>query len=166
MELDKRIINKSHPYDCFAGADVKQWVSKKGWFSNNLEDFTNLDSSNLVFASLTAINDTNTPYQNNKGDFKYFLPECMAKVYKVRQFRPYQSVKDLPFTVGDVLFIKDKESPTIEKCICSCITTTNDTISLITLGTTAYSVQELFENYRWKFTETGDWKPFGEKECD
>ena len=165
MELDKRIINKSHPYDCFSNTEVVSQYSR-GWFSNNLEDYTNLDSSNLVFATLTAINDTNTPYQNNKGDFKYFLPECMAKVYKVRQFRPYQSVKDLPFTVGDIMFIKDKESPTINKCICSCITTINDTISLITLGTTAYSVYELFENYRWKFTETGDWKVFGEKECD
>ena len=163
MELDKRIINKSHPYDCFSNTEVVSQYSR-GWFSNNLEDYTNLDSSNLVFATLTAINDTNTPYQNNKGDFKYFLPECMAKVYKVRQFRPYQSVKDLPFTVGDIMFIKDKESPTINKCICSCITTINDTISLITLGTTAYSVYELFENYRWKFTETGDWKVFGEKE--
>ena len=88
----------------------------------------------------------------------------MVKVQK--KFRPYSSVKELPFTVGDIMFIKDKESPTINKCICSNIACINDTISLITLGTTAYSVQELFENYRWKFTETGDWKPFGEKECD
>lgn len=163
MELDKRIINKCHPYDCFSNTEVVSQYSR-GWFSNNLEDYTNLDSSNLVFATLTAINDTNTPYQNNKGDFKYFLPECMAKVYKVRQFCPYQSVKDLPFTVGDIMFIKDKESPTINKCICSNITCINDSISLITLGTTAYSVQELFENYRWRFTETGDWKPFGVEE--
>ena len=165
MELDKRIINKCHPYDCFSNTEVVSQYSR-GWFSNNLEDYTNLDSSNLVFATLTAINDTNTPYQNNKGDFKYFLPECMAKVYKVRQFRPYQSVKDLPFTVGDIMFLKDKENVNIEKCICSSITCINDSISLITLGTVAYSVQELFENYRWKFTETGDWKVFGEKECD
>lgn len=164
MELDKRIINKSHPYDCFSNAEVVSQYSR-GWFSNNLEDYTNLDSSKLVFKTLTAINDTSEPFQTDDGNFKYFLPYCMAKIVYVK-FRPYQSVKELPFTVGDVMFLKDKESQTIEKCICSNITCINDSISLITLGTTAYSVQELFENYRWKFTETGDWKPFGEKECD
>ena len=165
MELDKRIINKSHPYNCFETAYVKHLINKKGWFSNNLEDYANLESSKIIFKTLTAINDTSEPFQNEDGNFKYFLPEYMARIVYVK-FRPYSSVKELPFTVGDVLFIKDKESPTINKCICSNITCINDSISLITLGTTAYSVRELFENYRWRFTETGDWKPFGEKECD
>lgn len=162
MELDKRIINKCHPYDCFSNTEEVSQYSN-GWFSNNLEDFTNLD--NIKFGPLTGTKDSDYPFQTDDGNFKYFLPYCMADIEYVK-FRPYSSVKDLPFTVGDVLFIKDKESPTINKCICSNITCINDSISLITLGTTAYSVQELFENYRWRFTETGDWKPFGEKECD
>lgn len=165
MELDKRIINKSHPYNCFETAYVKHLINKKGWFSNNLEDFANLESSKIIFKTLTAINDTSEPFQNEDGNFKYFLPEYMARIVYVK-FRPYQSVKDLPFTVGDIMFLKDKENVNIEKCICSSITCIDDRISLITLGTVAYSVQELFENYRWRFTETGDWKPFGEKECD
>ena len=143
MELDKRIINNCHPYDCFSNTEEVSQYSN-GWFSNNLEDFTNLD--NIKFGPLTGTKDSDYPFQTDDGNFKYFLPYCMAKIVYVN-FRPYQSVKELPFTVGDVLFLKDS-------------------ISLITLGTTAYSVQELFENYRWRFTETGDWKPFGEKECD
>jgi hypothetical protein len=161
MKLDKRILGKCHPYDCFAEADVNQWVNKKGWFSNNLEDYANLESSKIVFDTLKAINDTNTPFQNETGNFKYFLPYCMARL-EYATYRPYQSVKELPFTTGDIIFLKDKESPTIEKCICSNITSINDSISLITLGTTAYSAKELFENYQWKFTETGDFKVFGE----
>lgn len=160
MELDKRIINKCHPYDCFSNTEVVSQYSR-GWFSNNLEDYANLESSNLVFATLTAINDTSEPFQTDDGNFKYFLPYCMADIEYVK-FRPYSSVKDLPFTVGDILFLKDKESPTINKCICSNITCIDDRISLITLGTTVYSVYELFEKYRWKFTETGEWKQFGE----
>ena len=163
LELDKRIINKCRPYDCFSNAEEVSQYSK-GWFTNILEDFTNLDNDTIIFDTLTEVKNSNYPFMAEKGFYKFFLPECMVKVQK--KFRPYQSVKDLPFTVGDVLFIKDKESPTINKCICSSITCNDDRISLITLGTTAYSVQELFENYRWKFTETGDWKPFGEKECD
>ena len=132
--------------------------------TNFLEDFTNLDNDTIIFDTLTEVKNSNYPFMAEKGFYKFFLPECMVKVQK--KFRPYSSVKELPFTVGDIMFIKDKESPTINKCICSNIACINDSISLITLGTTAYSVQELFENYRWKFTETGDWKPFGEKECD
>ena len=163
LELDKRIISNAHPYDCFSNAEEVSQYSK-GWFTNFLEDFTNLDNDTIIFDTLTEVKNSNYPFMAEKGFYKFFLPECMVKVYK--KYRPYNSIKELPFTVGDILFIKDKESPTIEKCICSNITCIDDTISLITLGTTAYSVQELFENYRWKFTETGDWKPFGEKECD
>lgn len=163
LELDKRIISNARPYDCFSNAEEVSQYSK-GWFTNVLEDFANLD--NTTFDTLTEVKNSKSayPFITEKQFFKFFLPECMAKVQK--KFRAYDSVKELPFTVGDVLFIKDKESPTINKCICSNIACINDSISLITLGTTAYSVQELFENYRWRFTETGDWKPFGEKECD
>ena len=163
LELDDRIINNAHPYDCFSNAEEVSQYSK-GWFTNFLEDFTNLDNDTIIFDTLTEVKNSNYPFMAEKGFYKFFLPECMVKVQK--KFRPYSSVKELPFTVGDIMFIKDKESPTINKCICSNIACINDSISLITLGTTAYSVQELFENYRWKFTETGDWKPFGEKECD
>ena len=163
LELDKRIISNAHPYDCFSNAEEVSQYSK-GWFTNFLEDFTNLDNDTIIFDTLTEVKNSNYPFMAEKGFYKFFLPECMVKVQK--KFRPYSSVKELPFTVGDIMFIKDKESPTINKCICSNIACINDSISLITLGTTAYSVQELFENYRWKFTETGDWKPFGEKECD
>ena len=52
MELDKRIINKSHPYNCFETAYVKHLINKKGWFSNNLEDFANLESSKIIFKIL------------------------------------------------------------------------------------------------------------------
>lgn len=161
LELDKRIISNARPYDCFSNAEEVSQYSK-GWFTNVLEDFANLD--NTTFDTLTEVKNSKSayPFITEKHFFKFFLPECMAKVQK--KFRAYDSVKELPFTVGDVLFIKDKESPTINKCICSNITCINDSISLITLGTTAYSVHELFENYRWRFTETGDWKPFGEKE--
>lgn len=161
LELDKRIISNARPYDCFSNAEEVSQYSK-GWFTNVLEDFSNLD--NTTFDTLTEVKNSKSayPFITEKQFFKFFLPECMAKVQK--KIRAYDSVKELPFTVGDVLFIKDKESPTINKCICSNITCINDSISLITLGTTAYSVHELFENYRWRFTETGDWKPFGEKE--
>ena len=162
LELDNRIINKCHPYDCFSNAEEVSQYSK-GWFTNILEDFTNLDNHTITFGSLTGIKDSVYPFQTERGFYKFFLPECMAKVYK--KFRAYNSVKELSFTVGDILFIKDKESQEIEKCVCtSVLYGKNDNISLISLGTTTYSVQELFEDYEWRFTETGDWKPFGVEE--
>lgn len=162
LELDDRIINKCHPYDCFSNAEEVSQYSK-GWFTNILEDFTNLDNHTIIFDTLMEVKNSNYPFMTEKGFYKFFLPECMAKVYK--KFRAYNSIKELPFTVGDILFIKDKESQEIEKCICSSISYgKNDNISLISLGTTTYSVQELFEDYEWRFTETGDWKPFGDEE--
>lgn len=162
LELDDRIISNAHPYDCFSNAEEVSQYSK-GWFTNFLEDFTNLDNDTIIFDTLTEVKNSNYPFMAEKGFYKFFLPECMVKVYK--KYRPYNSVKELPFTVGDILFIKDKESQEIEKCTCSSVLyRKNDNISLISLGTTTYSVQELFEDYEWRFTETGDWKPFGVEE--
>lgn len=162
LELDDRIINNAHPYDCFSNAEEVSQYSK-GWFTNVLEDFTNLDNHTVYFRELKGVKKSPYPFETKEGYFKFFLPECMVKACK--KFRAYNSVKELPFTVGDILFIKDKESQDIEKCICSSIFYgKNDSVSFISLGTTTYSVQELFDDYEWRFTETGDWKPFGVKE--
>ena len=163
LELDDRIISNAHPYDCFSNAEEVSQYSK-GWFSNILEDFTNLDNDTIIFDTLTEVKNSNYPFMAEKGFYKFFLPECMVKEHK-KTLRAYNSVKELPFTVGDILFIKDKESQEFEKCICSSISyRKNDSVSLISLGTTTYSTQELFEDYEWRFTETGDWKPFGVEE--
>ena len=139
LELDDRIISNAHPYDCFSNAEEVSQYSK-GWFSNILEDFTNLDNDTIIFDTLTEVKNSNYPFMAEKGFYKFFL-------------------------VGDILFIKDKESQEFEKCICSSISyRKNDSVSLISLGTTTYSTQELFEDYEWRFTETGDWKPFGVEE--
>ena len=162
LELDDRIIDKCHPYDCFSNAEEVSQYSK-GWFTNVLEDFTNLDNNTVYFRELKGIKNSAYPFETKEGYFKYFLPECMVKVQK--KFRAYNSVKELPFTVGDILFIKEKEYQEIEKCIClGILYEKNDKLPLISLGTTTYSVQELFEDYEWRFTETGDWKPFGVEE--
>ena len=163
LELDDRIINNAHPYDCFSNAEEVSQYSK-GWFTNILEDFTNLDNHTVYFRELTGIKNSVYPFETKEGYFKFFLPECMVKEHK-KTLRAYNSVKELPFTVGDTLFIKDKESQEFEKCTCSSISyRKNDSVSLISLGTTTYSVQELLEDYEWRFTETGDWKPFGVEE--
>ena len=163
LELDDRIISNAHPYDCFSNAEEVSQYSK-GWFTNFLEDFTNLDNDTIIFDTLTEVKNSNYPFMAEKGFYKFFLPECMVKEHK-KTLRAYNSVKELPFTVGDILFIKDKESQEFEKCICSSISyRKNDSVSLISLGTTTYSTQELFEDYEWRFTETGDWKPFGVEE--
>ena len=163
LEFDDRIFSNACPYDCFSNAEIVSQYSR-GWFSNNLEDFTNLDNNTVYFRELKGIKNSAYPFETKEGYFKYFLPECMVKENK-KALRAYNSIKELPFTVGDILFIKDKETQDIEKCICSSISYgKNDSVSLISLGTTTYSVQELFEDYEWRFTETGDWKSFGVEE--
>lgn len=158
LELDDRIISNAHPYDCFSNAEEVSQYSN-GWFSNNLEDFTNLDNHTIIFGSLKEIKDSVYPYQTEKGFYKFFLPECMAVVYK--KIRAYDSVSEMPFQVGDILFIRDKETQDIEKCMCTSVSCVNNNIGL---GTTTYSSQELLDDYEWRFTETGDWKPFGVEE--
>ena len=176
MRLDKRIKDFKVLTPFSTMKEIEPYIGKECYFADHLADFKSLEQyckkavlDRCIFGDY---NENRYPFRINDNtedvdDFGFCLPCDFIKEVseeKPLKYRPY-TVKELPFTVGDIMFIKDKESPTINKCICSCITTINDTISLITLGTVQYSVYELFENYRWKFNEfaeTGDWNPFGE----
>ena len=164
MKLDKR-IKDNRIGNCFTTVGFTEYLTQPCYFANNIDDFKDLKSCKYANLVLIAQDRASAYYTalNDADSWKFCLPAAYVEPgSEQKTLRPFKSVKDLPFTVGDIIFLKNKESPTINKCICSSITCIDDRISLITLGTTAYSVQELFENYRWKFTETGEWKPFGE----
>ena len=185
LELDKRIINKCHPYDCFSNVEEVSQYSN-GWFSNNLEYFTNLD--NTTFGPLTAITDSNYPFQSEKGFFKYFLPVCMVKIRSLKKeeikFRPYtfedfhqkvdkkkfrpfemQEFKDnLPKMMfsDEVIHFRDKATDT--KFSLKFVGEILDGSDwFVCLGTREYSLKELFEDFEY-LDKDGEWNTFGVEE--
>ena len=160
IEYDKRIKDPTKILTPFSSG-MEDYYGKECYCTDDLYDFRDLKVCTVDTLVDRPIINKEYQFATENGRFKYCLPSEFVEKSIKKQLRPFKTAKELPFTVGDILFLKDKESPTINKCICSNITCIDDRISLITLGTTVYSVYELFEKYRWKFTETGEWKQFG-----
>ena len=72
LELDKRIISNAHPYDCFSNAEEVSQYSK-GWFTNFLEDFTNLDNDTIIFDTLTEVKNSNYPFMAERLSINAFV---------------------------------------------------------------------------------------------
>ena len=167
MKLDKR-IKDNRIGDCFSTAEFTQYLTQPCYFANNIDEFKDLKLckyANLVFiaqdrasAYYTALNDADSW----KDSWKFCLPAAYVEPEsEPKTLRPFRTVKDLPFTVGDRLYICTKDSETVEKCLCTSIVSNNDEIIQIDLGSTTYEPLDLFKHFKYKTIETGKFKPFG-----
>lgn len=168
MKLDKR-IKDNRIGDCFSTAEFTEYLTQPCYFANNIDEFKDLKLckyANLVFiaqdrasAYYTALNDADS--------WKFCLPAAYVEPgSEQKTLRPFRTVKDLPFTVGDIVYICTKDSETVEKCLCTRIVSNstvsnNDEIIHIDLGSTTYEPQILLKHLKYKEIETGKFKPFG-----
>ena len=163
MKLDKR-IKDNRIGDCFSTAEFTQYLTQPCYFANNIDEFKDLKLckyANLVFiaqdrasAYYTALNDADS--------WKFCLPAAYVEPEsKPKTLRPFRTVNELPFTVGDRVYICTKDSENIEKCLCTSIVSNNDEIIQIDLGSTTYEPLDLFKHFKYKTIETGKFKPFG-----
>lgn len=167
MKLDKR-IKDNRIGDCFSTAEFTEYLTQPCYFANNIDEFKDLKLckyANLVFiaqdrasAYYTALNDADSW----KDSWKFCLPAAYVEPgSEPKTLRPFRTVKELPFTVGDRLYICTKDSETVEKCLCTSIVSNNDEIIQIDLGSTTYEPQILCKHLKYKEIETGKFKPFG-----
>lgn len=168
MKLDKH-IKDNRIGDCFTTAEFTEYLTQPCYFANNIDEFKDLKSckyANLVFiaqdrasAYYTALNDADS--------WKFCLPAAYVEPgSEQKTLRPFRTVKELPFTVGDMVYTCTKDSETVEKCLCTSIVS-NSTVSnnneliQIDLGSTTYEPQILVKCLKYKEIETGKFKPFG-----
>lgn len=167
MKLDKR-IKDNRIGDCFSTEEFTEYLTQPCYFANNIDEFKDLKLckyANLVFiaqdrasAYYTALNDADSW----KDSWKFCLPAAYVEPEsEPKTLRPFRTVKELPFTVGDSLYICTKNSETVEKCLCTSIVSNNDEIIQIDLGSTTYEPQILCKHLKYKEIETGKFKPFG-----
>lgn len=161
MRVDNRF--KIIPYCCFNADLCEDYIGQKGYFENDIEDFKCMDL--CKYGTLEKIYcDQAEPFQMKelRKDYKFFIPEFFV-IPKEKQFRPY-TAEELPIKVCDKIFLKNKNSGTIEECLCINILDEDNQIKSIALGVNSYSIQELFENYVWRASYFSDFKPFGVEE--
>lgn len=84
------------------------YTGRQGYFSDYLYNFENLDE--LTIGALTKVDQKDEkPYQcNDARYYRYFLPAMSVNT----KLTPYTKEKDLPFKVGEQIFLRHKKDTT------------------------------------------------------
>lgn len=147
-------------------------TGKWGHFSN-LPDFS--DAIEGVLGGINVIakaegNEVNYyPFKKENEDamadvFRFFCPEAYAvRKLEEPELRPYKTLGDLPFKIGDSVTFREKGAKEEYMLTCSGVVTV-DTLWLeqIHLGAHIFEPQELLKDYEW--FNGKEWKPFGVEE--
>ena len=158
MELDSRILKGKKPLDCFDVDIAKQFIGKKGFVTDFLQDFCNLNK--VKMSELKTISPTELCcYRCNSVGKKYFLPEEWVKEPE-KKYKPYavmEFIKEYP--LGSHLHFRPKDK-TIEmhRLIDGYNDCKNGAGTLFMCGV-MFSMLELYNNY--EIFKDGEWVPFG-----
>lgn len=160
MELDKRINDTGSILTCFSIEAAKKYVGQKGYFTNTIDDYQNLENF-TDFRTLTEVCDDDTPFCAGQVCYQFFLPAAFVRpVEEKKKWRPFtldEFRAKFPL-LSPVAFQEKKEG--IPKTFCF-IGYKAD--GRIILGNNWCSLNNLFENYELK-DEDGNWMPFGVEE--
>lgn len=162
MEFDKKILPGKRPLTCFDLEQGKDFVGKKGYFADYLNQYSNI--SDLTIDVLKAVSlDENecTPYKTNITSWEYFLPSEWVEEKKELKFRPYTMREfNREYAIGEIIFkIRDKRDP---EHVYQFLYIGHSN-SLVYLGGWTLSLEDLFAYFETA-EGVGDeetWHPFG-----
>ena len=159
MKFDKRISSDLRDVYTLYCRNNDNLLGIEVYASNDIDDFNDLDRCKKgkvdyidpVHGYAVKIDSENTCF------FNFVIP---AMCVKEKTLRPY-TLEELPIKVCDIIYLKNKNSEIIERCLCISISSEGNQIKSITLGVNSYSIQELFEKYVWRHSDLWDFQPFG-----
>lgn len=172
MELDSRIKEGKRPLTCFDTEEASKFVDEKGYFSDCLYNFQNLDNcSKSILHCIDDKRENSNDYIFNDGKYycRFFLPEEWTDQKNKINFEVYDLVTfENEFNIGDVVMFKGKTNTdragSYYKCVYSgysfCAEKTSTNLIAI-FGLWGFTFKELFELY--EIYRDNTWEPFGRK---
>lgn len=164
MKLDSRIIEGKKPLDCFDEDIAKQFIGKKGYVTDFLQDFCNLNKVK-VSELKTVLHTELFCYLCGSVGKQYFLPLEWVKEPK-KKYRPYTLAEWIgQHTIGDVIRYRCKSQKTELRHLYVGygygigMDIKNTTSGTLTLGVASYTLDYLLEDY--EIEVNGEWLPFG-----
>lgn len=166
MILDKRLSRL--PYTCFEKDDCKEFVGHMGYFTDDIEDYSDLE--NCYHKRLESILSDSDGYgypfrTNNDIDFKFFFPDALLKE-PVKKLRPFETVDELPFDALGSLYMRHKSEP--ERVYLTSIQgfiIKDDKLCSVIIFSKERSMIDLMNEWEWRFFHKSDleneWQPFG-----
>ena len=157
MELDKRF--KVLPFCCFGAEKCIKYIGQKGYFTNNIDFFKNIDF--CIYGTLEEVHaeQADSFQMDNRKFFRYFIPEYFVKP-KENQFRPC-TLDDFGLHIGDLIRFRKKDDHDFEICTMYMGYLKTNSIVKVILGECYYSFEVLFNEYEWFDKDSNTWEPFG-----
>lgn len=171
LELDKRIESLSDIFNFSDVQNAKQFIGQKGYFTNNIYGFGNIQS--CLYGTLIHVFPNNC-FPNNifrrKEDgayYEFFIPESFLKP-KEKKYRPY-TLEEFQkiFTIGQPIkfrFIGINTEKTLLLIGYEIFYEDNNPETYILIGYETFKLDELLEEYEWQEPGSNVWKPFGVEE--
>lgn len=167
MKLDNKVKEDYIIFSCFGTEQAKQYVDTKGYFTNDIGDFSNLDD--CYYGTLNVVDDNSSRSYLNKDVplyFNFFLPEEFVKEKQVKKkYRPYTIVEFcLTFKIGQPIRFRNKETKCDKFVIFSGYELLKDGWSVM-MGNYDFTLEHLFNKYEWQKHDTENYtenyQPFG-----
>lgn len=168
MKLDKR-IKDNRIGDCFTTEEFTKYLTQPCYFANSIDDYKDLKSCKYANLVLIAQDRASAYYTalNDADSWKFCLPAAYVEPRSEQKtLRPFRTVKELPFTVGDKIYFKGKGlKPYVYTIVSALNFNSNGALAGINFGCSEMiDTEDLFNDYEWKFGLDCEWRPFGVEE--
>ena len=164
MKLDPRIIEGKKPLTCFDAEYAKQFIGKKGLFTDELKQFHDLNKVQETVLKNVWPNETYCFIASVTGH-KYFLPsEWVDMGEPEKKWRPYSLTEwRHEYAIGDEIVFRTKSSDTLRAFMfCGLFSDHDDDLpgkGVISLGSELFVLQNLFDQFELR--KNNEWQPFG-----
>lgn len=179
MELDPRIIEGKRPLTCFDTEEASKFVDEKGYFSDCLYNFQNLDNcSKSILHCIDDKREDSNDYIFNDGKYycRFFLPVEWVKEPE-KKYRALTLNEFLErFKIGEALYIRFKRDKAERVVVFTeystpphkdegndtesvCLTGIEHHNSVVCLGMREYYLATLSNCY--EYFDGKEWQPFG-----
>lgn len=171
MQLDERFTVL--PFCCFNAKKCVIYIGHKGYFTNNIDFFKNIDF--CIYGTLEEVYaEQADPFQmDNRKFFRYFIPECFVKP-KEKKYRPY-TLNEFLDKYGVCANIRirqrDRTCQYFGKLIGYQFPTDpntgeqkRDNDAIVCIGGYNFKLIELFKDYEQYDNVKDIWVPFGVEE--
>ena len=160
MKLDKRL--DVLPFCCFSAETCTKYIGQKGYFTNNIDFFKNIDF--CIYGTLEEVRaeQADSFQMDNRKFFRYFIPECFVEP-KEKQYIPC-TLDNFGLNIGDLIKFRRKDDHNSEICTIYTGYVKYKGIIKVQLGAGYYAFEELFNKYEWFDKDSNTWEVFGVEE--
>ena len=164
MKLDKRIFPAKRPLTCFDAEYAKQFIGKKGFVTDELNKFRDLNEIQESTLKNVCPNETYC-FVASVTAYKYFLPSEWVNIGEPEKtWRPFSLTEWRHiYAIGDEIVFRMKDSDTVRAFMfCGLYSDHDDDLpgkGVINLGGELFVLQNLFDQFELRRND--DWQPFG-----